>query len=118
MPRRMRARPAATHRVLVIDDDATIRAVVRVALHAEGWEVVEASSTEDGLARAADTAADVILLDVNFAGETRDGFTVCRELRARRATRRTPIVLFTAHDDPENRALASAVGASAFLRKP
>jgi DNA-binding NarL/FixJ family response regulator len=60
----------------------------------------------------------VVLLDVNFEGHDRDGFAVCRELTASRDTRSIRVVLFTASDDPENRAFASAVGASAFIVKP
>jgi DNA-binding NarL/FixJ family response regulator len=61
---------------------------------------------------------EVLLLDVNFAGHDRDGFAVCRELTAARDTRSIRVVLFTANDDPENRAFASAVGATAFIVKP
>jgi DNA-binding NarL/FixJ family response regulator len=55
---------------------------------------------------------------VNFEGHDRDGFAVCRELTAARDTRSIRVVLFTANDDPENRAFASAVGAAAFIVKP
>src|SRR4051812_8595037 len=95
-----------------------MRAVVRVALSGQGWEVIEAGSTAAGLTTAERELPDVILLDVNFRGETRDGFAVCRELRSMSMTKRTPIVLLTAQDDPESRAFASAVGATAFLAKP
>jgi DNA-binding NarL/FixJ family response regulator len=60
----------------------------------------------------------VVLLDVNFEGHDRDGFAVCRELTAARDTKSIRVVLFTASDDPENRAFASAVGATAFIVKP
>lgn len=61
---------------------------------------------------------EVVLLDVHFEGHDRDGFAVCRELTAARDTRSIRVVLFTASDDPENRAFASAVGATAFIVKP
>jgi CheY-like chemotaxis protein len=108
----------AVGRVLVIDDEDSMRAIVRVALSGQGWEVLEASNTADGLTTAEREFPDVVLLDVNFRGETRDGFSVCRELRSMSATKRTPVVLLTAQDDPESRAFASAVGATAFLAKP
>src|SRR6266851_6092503 len=104
-------------RVLVVDDDADLRAVVRVSLAAQGWEVIEASRPDEGVAKATREQPDVVLLDVVFPAETRDGFAACRELRTLQATKRIPIVLFTAHDDPENRAFASAVGATAYLVK-
>ncbi len=59
-----------------------------------------------------------MLLDVNFEGHERDGFAVCRKLTADRETRSIRVVLLTANDDPENRAFASAVGATAFIVKP
>ena len=104
--------------VLVADDDASLRAVTRVALSAQGWNVLEAASPEECLALARTHRPDVLLLDVNFEGHDRDGFAVCRELTADRDTRSIRVVLFTANDDPENRAFASAVGATAFIVKP
>ena len=59
-----------------------------------------------------------MLLDVNFEGHERDGFAVCRKLTADRETKSIRVVLLTANDDPENRAFASAVGATAFIVKP
>ena len=90
----------------------------RVALSAQGWTVFEASSPEECLALAREHRPEVLLLDVNFEGYDRDGFAVCRELTAARDTKSIRVVLFTASDDPENRAFASAVGATAFIVKP
>lgn len=104
--------------MLVVDDDAAVRAVVRVALSAHGWDVLEARSPDEGITRARRERPDVVLLDVVFTDAVRDGFAVCRELRSLPATKRVPIVLFTGHDDPERRAFASAVGATAYLAKP
>jgi CheY-like chemotaxis protein len=89
-----------------------------VALSAQGWKVFEAANPEECLALAREHRPDVLLLDVNFEGHDRDGFAVCRELTADRETRSIRVVLFTASDDPENRAFASAVGATAFIVKP
>jgi DNA-binding NarL/FixJ family response regulator len=80
--------------------------------------VLEAASPEACLAMAREHRPEVVLLDVNFAGYDRDGFAVCRELTADRDTKSIRVVLFTASDDPENRAFASAVGATAFIVKP
>ena len=101
--------------VLIADDDAGLRMSTRVALSAQGWTVFEASSPEECLALAREHRPEVLLLDVNFEGYDRDGFAVCRELTAARDTKSIRVVLFTASDDPENRAFASAVGATAFI---
>ena len=89
-----------------------------MALAAQGWKVLEAATPEECLASARAHRPEVVLLDVNFEGHDRDGFAVCRELTASRDTRSIRVVLFTANDDPENRAFASAVGATAFIVKP
>jgi DNA-binding NarL/FixJ family response regulator len=95
-----------------------MRAVVRLTLSAQGWTVLEAATPDECLAMARKHRPEVLLLDVNFAGHGRDGFAVCRELKAARETKSIRVVLFTARDDPENRAFASAVGATAFIVKP
>jgi DNA-binding NarL/FixJ family response regulator len=89
-----------------------------VALSAQGWEVLEAATPEECLALAKRHRPEVLLLDVNFEGHSRDGFAVCREIKTARETKSIRVVLFTAGDDPENRAFASAVGATAFIVKP
>ncbi|TMC41652.1 MAG: response regulator [Chloroflexi bacterium] len=104
--------------VLIADDDAGLRALARVTLTAQGWTVREAATPDECLALARRHRPDVLLLDVNFEGQRRDGYSVCRELKAAADTRSMPIVLFTARDEPEGRAFASAVGASAFIVKP
>ena len=104
--------------VLVADDDAGLRAAARMTLTAQGWTVIEASTPDECLALARRHRPDVLLLDVNFEGHRRDGYSVCRELKAAADTRGIRVVLFTANDDPEGRAFASAVGASAFIVKP
>jgi len=89
-----------------------------VTLVAQGWTVIEASTPKECLALARRHRPEVLLLDVNFEGHRRDGYSVCRELKAAADTRSIRVVLFTARDDPEGRAFASAVGASAFIVKP
>jgi len=105
-------------RVVVIDDDPALRATVRIALRAQGWDVLEAADPSAGLELVERARPDIVLLDVTFPGELRDGFAVCRELRSLPASKNVPIILFTANDDAESRAFASAVGASAYLVKP
>jgi CheY-like chemotaxis protein len=118
LPARSAGRRARSPTVLVADDDSGLRTASRLALSAQGWNVLEATSPEECLAVAREQRPDVVLLDVNFEGHDRDGFAVCRELTAARETRSIRVVLFTANDDPENRAFASAVGATAFIVKP
>lgn len=108
----------AAPRVVVIDDDASLRTTVRITLAAQGWTVTEAATPDEGVAAVERERPDIILLDVVFRGDHRDGFAVCRQLRELPASKDVPIVLFTANGDAESRAFASAVGATAFLVKP
>ncbi len=89
-----------------------------MALSAQGWTVLEAASPEECLAMARKHRPEVLLLDVTFEGHDRDGFAVCREIKAGNDTKAIRVILFTANDDPENRAFASALGATAFIVKP
>jgi CheY-like chemotaxis protein len=66
--------------ILVVDDDPQIRRVMRVTLIAQGYEVNEARSGEEALARLQDQRFDLVLLDINLPGTT--GLEVCRELRS------------------------------------
>jgi len=113
-----RRHPHARPRVLVVDDEAAVRTVVRIALEAQGWDVLEATNPRDGIASALRERPAVVLLDVTFTNDPRDGFAICRELRSHRATRHVPIILLTAHDDAESRAFGGAVGATAYMLKP
>jgi DNA-binding NarL/FixJ family response regulator len=111
-------RAGAKPTLLVADDDPSIRAMARVTLTGQEWRVVEASTPEECLAAAKRERPEVLLLDVNFVGHRRDGYSVCREIKSSDATRDIRVILFTARDEPEGRAFASAVGASAFIVKP
>jgi two-component system nitrate/nitrite response regulator NarL len=104
--------------VLVADDDRAVRALVRVTLMAQGWRVLEAATPEETLTVARREHPEIVLLDVLFEGSARDGFVVCRELRSSGATGDVRVVMLTARDDPESRAFASAVGATAYIVKP
>jgi CheY-like chemotaxis protein len=104
--------------VLISDDQASVRALVRVTLMAQGWRVLEATTPGETLTVARREQPEIVLLDVLFAGAERDGFVVCRELRTAPETRDIRVVMLTARDDPESRAFASAVGATAYIVKP
>jgi len=104
--------------VLIADDHGAVRALVRVTLMAQGWRVLEATTPGETLTIARREQPEIVLLDVIFAGTERDGFVVCRELRSAPETRDIRVVMLTARDDPESRAFASAVGATAYIVKP
>ena len=111
MPTPPTARPP---KILVVDDDARIRDLLRRYLTQEGLEVILA---EDGKAlnrTLQRDAIDLIVLDLMMPGE--DGLSICRRLRA--ANDRTPIVMLTAKGEDVDRIVGLEVGADDYLGKP
>jgi CheY-like chemotaxis protein len=99
--------------VLVIDDDATSRDLVRRVLVAEGFDVISASGATDGLERARAIRPDLITLDVVMPGT--DGWDLLRQLKADPDLSDVPVVMLTVVDEP---AKGFALGASDYLSKP
>lgn len=83
-------------RVLVVDDDAASRDLLRPVLEAEGWAVETAESGEDGLRRIAEAPPDLILLDLMMPGM--NGFEMAVHLQRNEAWRSIPVVVMTAKD--------------------
>ena len=81
-------------RVLVTDDEPTTRMLVRLLLEREQFEVIEASSGEEGVERAIAERPDVVLMDLNMPGI--DGFEAIRRLRRHMSFAAVPIVVLTA----------------------
>ncbi len=99
--------------ILVVDDDAPLREVVRYALAREGHRVLEAADGAQALAVCADQAVDLVVLDVSMPGL--DGLETCRRLRA---TATTPIVFLSSRDDELDRVLGLELGGDDYLTKP
>jgi two-component system, OmpR family, response regulator MprA len=104
---------APRHKILVVDDDAHIAASLRRALVYEGYEVQTAADGSEGLARARETAPDLVILDVMMPGI--DGIEVCRRLRAEGGV---AILLLTARDGTSDRVRGLDSGADDYLVKP
>lgn len=101
-------------RVIVVDDDTELRALLRRFLSEHGFET---RAVESGTALDREllrNPADVIVLDLMIPGE--DGLAICRRLRA--AGDQTPIVMLTARGDPIDRIVGLETGADDYLPKP
>lgn len=98
--------------VLVVDDDAVLRRVVRAVLEADGFRVIEAPDGEQGLKLAEEFRPGVVVLDVMMPGI--DGVEVCRRMD-HSATR---VLMLTALGDVGTEKAALAAGARGYLTKP
>ncbi len=100
--------------ILLVEDEARVADFIRRGLSAEGWAVDHAADGEDALEHAASNSYDVILLDLMLPGV--QGQEVCRKLRARES--KTPILMLTALDSPEEKVDGLKMGADDYLAKP
>jgi two-component system, OmpR family, response regulator len=101
-------------RVLVVEDEAKLAALLRQGLRRRGMGVDVASNGDEAVMRATATDYDLILLDVRLPH--RDGFEVCRYLRANEVW--SPTLMLTALDDVEDRVRGLDSGADDYLTKP
>jgi DNA-binding response OmpR family regulator len=112
------ARKAASRhaRVLLVDDEDSLRKVMTDLLIRDGFDVVEARNGVEALDQVDRHAPDVVVLDLNLPGM--DGYSVLTELRARDATRHLPVIVLTAKGDEDNEVRVFELGADDFLSKP
>lgn len=116
-----RARPAARGsektRVLVVEDERDIADLVKHTLERSGDAVVEiAASGDQALKAASELPPDLIILDLNLP--VLGGLEVCRLLRGRPATARTPIIMLTARTSEGDRVVGLDAGADDYVSKP
>jgi DNA-binding response OmpR family regulator len=106
-------------RLLLIDDDARLTAMLGDYLRAAGFAVEAAATLVAGRARLASGAGpgfDALVLDLMLPDG--DGLDLCRELRAQAATRSLPLLMLTARGEPTDRIVGLELGADDYLGKP
>jgi CheY-like chemotaxis protein len=102
--------------ILVIDDSGTSQIMARMILASLGAAVETARDGVEGLEQAEKLCPDLILLDVVMP--RMDGFETCRQLRAREATRETPILMVTTRGEATNVEQGFALGCTDYICKP
>ncbi|NQU20956.1 MAG: response regulator [Candidatus Nealsonbacteria bacterium] len=102
--------------ILVVDDSATVRALLCRALEDDGYDVSVAASGEDALDQIAASPPDVMLLDVEMPGM--DGIDVLHSLKSKEQTRGISVIMVTSHDRDDKVVGALEVGATDFIPKP
>jgi two-component system KDP operon response regulator KdpE len=102
-----------TATILIVDDEAQIRRVMRTTLSSHGYSVIEAKSGEEALEKLRTARPELILLDVNMPG--RSGLDVCREIRH---TADVPIIMLTVRSTEKDKVQALDAGADGYITKP
>ena len=103
-------------KILTVDDSASLRMAIRIALAGAGYDVTEAEDGLDGIEKAKNDQFDLIVTDLNMPNM--DGLTMIRELRAMPAYCGTPIIFLTTESDDAMKQQAKAAGATGWLVKP
>ncbi len=104
-------------RVLIVEDQADIRMLIRMTLEFEPYEIHEAASGDEGLALACALRPDLMLLDVMMPGRL-DGLQVCARVRQLPELAATRVVLLTARGQSQDLEAGNRAGADAYLIKP
>jgi two-component system chemotaxis response regulator CheY len=105
-----------TASILTVDDSASIRQAIRIALTGAGYAVSEAANGAEGLAKAEAGAFDLIITDLNMP--VMDGLTMIRELRSRGKAVGVPIVFLSTESEDGAKQQAKAAGATGWMTKP
>lgn len=101
------------NRILIVDDDAHIRDVLRFALDKEGFDIIEAENGRVALQKFTSEKPDLIILDIMMP--ELDGISVCRELRQ---TSSVPIIFLSSRDEEIDRILGLELGGDDYITKP
>jgi two-component system phosphate regulon response regulator PhoB len=105
-----------THRILVVDDEPDITALVAYHLARAGYRVSTAGSGAEAIRSAKEERPDLVILDLMLPGVS--GYDVLAELRAREETREVGVILLTARREEADRIRGLSLGADDYLTKP
>ena len=103
-------------RILLIEDQADNRRIVRDLLHSAGYDIIEAATGEEGVTLAAAHLPDAILMDIQLP--TIDGYEATRRIRANPQLRKTPIIAVTSYALSGDDIKAFEAGCTAYVAKP
>jgi len=103
-------------KILIIDDDIDTLKLVGMMLQKQGYQIIASTNGEQGLTQAEAENPDIILLDIMMP--EMDGFDVTKRLRANSLTANTPILMFTAKTQLDDKVTGFEAGADDYLTKP
>jgi two-component system chemotaxis response regulator CheY len=102
--------------ILIVDDSASVRQVVGIALRGAGYDVVEGTDGRDGLTKLDGRKISLIVSDVNMPNM--DGITFVKEVKKLPAYKFTPIIMLTTESQESKKLEGQAAGAKAWVVKP
>ena len=104
-------------RILVVDDDPTLRYLVRSYLEPDGWDVQEAGTGQEGLSHAMASPPDAVLLDVNLPDA--DGRDICRRLKSDPLLEKTVVIIVSGYKTAvSDKVMGLDHGAVDYISKP
>lgn len=103
-------------KILLVDDEDDIRAISRLTLEDEGFEIDEAVNGLEALEKVKEGGFDAILLDARMP--KMDGFETCRILKSQAGTAHIPIIFLTASAQAADVETGLSLGASGYIKKP
>lgn len=102
--------------ILIVDDSASLRQVVAIALRGAGYDVIEASDGKDALGKMSGQKIHLIISDVNMPNM--DGISYVKEVKQMPAYKFTPIIMLTTESQESKKQEGQAAGAKAWVVKP
>ncbi|WP_412030276.1 response regulator [Deinococcus yunweiensis] len=104
-------------RILIVDDHADLRKLIRLTLLGTDYELFEAASGDEAMLRIQEVQPDLVILDVMMPGEL-NGYQVCARVKADPKLRHTLVILLTARAQAADLEKGEAAGADRYLIKP
>jgi two-component system chemotaxis response regulator CheY len=102
--------------IMIVDDSASLRQVVGIALRGAGYDVLEGCDGRDALSKLRGQKVHLVISDVNMPNM--DGISFVKALKASPAYKFTPVVMLTTESDAAKKAEGQAAGAKAWVVKP
>ncbi|MEL6579073.1 MAG: response regulator transcription factor [Cyanobacteria bacterium J06621_12] len=103
-------------KILVVDDDLTLRKVLQNSLEQRGYQVISVGSGKEALASFSKDVPDIIVSDVSMP--EMDGFEFCRQLRSQPSGKLIPFIFLSAKNELNDRVQGHTIGADSYLSKP
>lgn len=105
-----------TKTVMIVDDSASLRQVVNMALRSAGYEVLEACDGRDALSKLSGQRVHLVISDVNMPNM--DGITFVREMKKLDSYKFTPVIMLTTEAQEDKKREGQMAGAKAWVVKP